>query len=592
MDNFYYQKYLKYRNKYLSLKNDIIMTDTNHRNKYLSLMGGANCPKIGYSQHKGECWHDSLSIALLYSDILSDHHQALFDNPTFNASNIVRRDPSTFKEHLMPINIEPEDYELFLRLSEDYINSLHERYINDKKPPIKPNPVSPDRRWADVARSPQVLVRQESLAMSLGCVNTIFDISSINNISPKEYTNINHGGLEYHDYATVATINYFLTSYNTNKYIELDKITIDGMIVGRISYIIKRLEFLKNTIENSHAIILSLISETEHYSENHAVAFIKCDNKYYFYDNNGISNSNTSRAIEFNWKDELTSRIDGIIRLFTNYKISNIIEILETLFSTSDINYLIYILSDFFSGKINILDKINKDQDNIGSIGKPYLNEFYIEEMLFLTLKDIPVDISIKTQLLILYNDDLLINNYNNKKTIDFIKYNISVIKHDDVFKLFKNALLLNNSTIADIVFNYIINNFPGGVNAVSSHNEILLFAFLSINNSDDDETDYSNLELKKHYIRELINRNIKFTTKNVNGMDFLTFIRQTDTLNNSPYINEISNIIISEIMNKILRETPSLAQLDIILNEPFFKNIAINKKILVKKYKKIHNIK
>jgi hypothetical protein len=487
----------------------------------------------------------------------------------------------------MPINIEPENYQLYLKLSEDYINSLYERYINDKQPtkvPIKNKPVSPTRSWADVAAIPQVLVRQESISMSLGCVKSIYDISNINNISPMKYTYKSHSGLEYHDYVTVATINYFLSSYNTNKYIELDKYIIDGMIVGKISYIIKNLEILKYNIYNSHAIILSLISDAEHYSENHAVAFITCNNKNYFYDNNGISDSNNMKAVEFNWKDELISRIDGIIKLFTTNKTSNIIEIMKRLFSTSDFNFLIHILSDFFNGKINILNKINNLPDNIGTIGKSYLNEFYIDSMLFLTLKDIPTDI--KKQLLIVYSDDLLINNYNNKKTIDFIKYYIPVIKNDDVFKLFKNSLLLNNSAIAEVVFNHIINNFPGGINAVTSYNENLLFAFLSLN---DDETDYNNFELKKHYIREIINRNIDATTQNINGMDFLTYIKQTEQLNDSSYINDISDIILTEIINKIVRDASSLEQLDSFLNHPFFKNIAINKKKLVERYKKLH---
>jgi hypothetical protein len=71
--------------------------------------------------------------------------------------------------------------------------------------------------------------------------------------------------------------------------------------------------------------------------------------------------------------------------------------------------------------------------------------------------------------------------------------------------------------------------------------------------------------------------------------MDFLTYIKQTEQLNDSSYINDISDIILTEIINKIVRDASSLEQLDSFLNHPFFKNIAINKKKLVERYKKLH---
>ncbi len=588
MDIIYYQKYLKYRNKFLSLKKEIIMNDINHRN----IKGGANCHKLGYNQHFGECWHDALSVALLYSDTLSDYHQTLFDDPTFTARNIVRRDSSTFKEHLMPINIEPNDYELYLRLSEDYINSLHERYINDKhpttKPPIKRAPVSPDRRWVDVASTPQPFIRQESTAISLKCVNTIYNISNINNVSPVIYTKEDHGGYDYIYYGTVATINYFLTSYNTNKYIEFDKFVIEDMMFNTISDIISNLEFIKDNILNSHAIILILSSE-HNIEYSHAVSLITCNNIQYFYDDNGISDTNNKTLVEFNWKDELISRIDGIIRLLTSNTISDVKEKMQRLFSTSELDYLIHIFSDFLNGKISILNKLYDLPDDIGSIGKSYINEYYIDSMLFLTLKDIPSNITIEEQLSIIYSDYYLINHYNNKKTIDFIKYDIARINYDNVFKLFMYCLTLNNATVADIIFQYIINNFKGGINVVTSDNKNLLFAFL---HKFIDEVDNNNIELKELYINQVINRNIKFTTKDSNGMDFLTYINKTEYLKDDIYINKISGIIISAIMNKILKDTPSLAQFYSILNHPFFKNIAINKPGIVRRYKDIHKIK
>ena len=61
----YYQKYLKYKNKYLDLKQNIT--------------GGAYtgpvCINKGFRQHKGECWHDAISMALMYADEFKEMSQ-------------------------------------------------------------------------------------------------------------------------------------------------------------------------------------------------------------------------------------------------------------------------------------------------------------------------------------------------------------------------------------------------------------------------------------------------------------------------------------------------------------------------------------
>ncbi len=161
----YKNKYLKYKKKYLDLCQDILTYSRNsdifleisehtNKNKYLSLrdkylnifseehktkgynknklIGGANCPILGYYQHKGECWHDSLSMVLLYSDGLSEHIQTVFDN-NFNVDECIKfakKNPPFF----IPKNIEDKDYDEFIQLSKKYISELQSRYINEKLP--------------------------------------------------------------------------------------------------------------------------------------------------------------------------------------------------------------------------------------------------------------------------------------------------------------------------------------------------------------------------------------------------------------------------------------------------------------------------
>ncbi len=577
MNTNYYNKYLKYRAKYLSLKN--------------KMSGGANCPRIGYSQHRGECWHDALSISLLYSDTLSDHIQTLFDNPEFNASSIVRRDKTTFKEHLMPINIEPENYELYLNLSEDYINSLHERYTNDKLPTIKPSiklsVVSPTKSWTDVVSSAPLL-RRGSVDMSLSCVNSIFDIANINNVNPRIYTDTDHGGTINHDYVAISTLNYFLTSYNTNKYIDISVINLNDLISGYMYNVINKLENLRIKIFNAHAICLN-ISYKYNIASGHAVAFIICNNKYYFYDNNNIDSAG-HKSIEFNWKDEFIKRIDELLNLFETKNIEELLEIIRRISDSNEISYLKNILIDFFYGHADITNELHDREMKIGSIGRAYLKDFIIEDMHILELKDIPIHIDIGEQLQIIYDNKFLTQFYNNKKTVDFIKYYISNVTNDYLFELFRNSVLFNNSILADIIFNYLLNNNPRGINAINSNKQNLLFTLLSFSNND--TTNLKNIDLKKHYIKEMINRNINYTTKNENKMDYLEYIKNNHELNENYYILSIAYFITTKILEKILKDTPTLEKFYSVLNHPFFKNINTNKKELVTKYKIIHNIK
>ena len=75
----YYNKYIKYKNKYLKYKS-----------KYLKLKGGVcdKCPKKGFVQHHGECWHDAFSMAILFSDDLSEDIQYSFNNWMLDESQI------------------------------------------------------------------------------------------------------------------------------------------------------------------------------------------------------------------------------------------------------------------------------------------------------------------------------------------------------------------------------------------------------------------------------------------------------------------------------------------------------------------------
>ena len=117
-----YNKYLKYKKKYLSLKDiltysmnsdkPINLSEQSKKKKYLSLkeqLGGAKCPVKGFQQHKGECWHDSVATILLFNDEISEHIQYFFDsNVHFDVEHCIIEAMKDLT--LLPLNITEDRY--------------------------------------------------------------------------------------------------------------------------------------------------------------------------------------------------------------------------------------------------------------------------------------------------------------------------------------------------------------------------------------------------------------------------------------------------------------------------------------------------
>ena len=84
------EKYLKYKNKYINLKNQI---------------GGVVCLDDGFVQHYSECWHDSLLTALLLSNEFGDKIQSIILEKEIDEI-ISCNKPNNF---LLPLNIDYDD---------------------------------------------------------------------------------------------------------------------------------------------------------------------------------------------------------------------------------------------------------------------------------------------------------------------------------------------------------------------------------------------------------------------------------------------------------------------------------------------------
>jgi hypothetical protein len=240
-------KYLKYKNKYITLKNQ---------------QGGVKCQAEYFTQHNGECWHDSLQMLLLFNNDIGDRLQHIIKTKTIQE---IIDSPKKYK-FLLPINIDYDDD--FNSILSKYITDMILRFQN-KICTIKP----PDFK------------RELSFRTA---ISTAQEAKRISDIKKEEiYKSINtfenHGGYPIDIVTVLQIINYYFYQDDTNKFIypfKYDKTNIDKLEM-----------FILN---KTNGIYISI--------PGHAVCLFKCGNTYMFYDDNGVlDNDKTIHVKEFDW---------------------------------------------------------------------------------------------------------------------------------------------------------------------------------------------------------------------------------------------------------------------------------------------------
>ena len=303
-----YNKYLKYKKKYLELK------------------GGANCPKIGFHQHIGECWHDAFMMVILYSDGIGEHIQKIFDQTSeykFDINDLITYNITNTPPFLKPLNISEKDNDKFYTHSFNYIKNIFDRYENEKLsilPPKPPVPPKPEHLKNILIKKGGVRYRRDSINQSLSCNYSSFLLTNINSVQKNPYKDEQHGGLIIHDLINISVINYFLLNYFPKRlffdiyepnYIKLelfnfkkifdypeDEALLHKYFIPMIKEIIDNMEFMKYNVMKCVGIVVNISPNilSKHKKEKgkdklgiiHTVSFISCGGKDYFYDNNGV----------------------------------------------------------------------------------------------------------------------------------------------------------------------------------------------------------------------------------------------------------------------------------------------------------------
>ena len=189
--------------------------------------GGAStvCPKVGFHQHIGECWNDSLMMILCYSNNICDSVQYFFnyitdiknDTPNVPIYMIVEKiinmyDTPKHKSKysfLCPNNIDPdnpEEFNMFKNHAIDYISNMYNRFILDQQ-------------RGDVTR-PR-LMYDKSMDTSLACAEANYNIANINLTAKKMYNNESHTGTQINSIITVSCINYFIITLKETSFLNI-----------------------------------------------------------------------------------------------------------------------------------------------------------------------------------------------------------------------------------------------------------------------------------------------------------------------------------------------------------------------------------
>jgi ankyrin repeat protein len=341
----YEGKYLKYKKKYLDLQEYL-----------LKMNGGVKCPIIGFHQHMGECWHDALSIMLLYCDGIGENAQKIFDATNggeleleINGQKISKLDilGDEIPQDLLPINFEldnQDDKKKFIKYAIQYITNLYSRYSNDTKPMEKKLELE----------LPLVLphfTRQNSFFSSLFCIKNIYGIVNHNNDNEILYSSLGskHGGHDIHTISTLNLFSYLLLNDPTIEkkyYLYSHEFNLEKIfnIYKSKKEVLSLITAIKNNIQKTDCIYISSMSHKkkryreEIYKEyeeklifdkqtseldrtsGHAQCFFTCGGEEKYYDDNGVhryrditKNDKDKLIIPFQWKKYLIDIIQEII---------------------------------------------------------------------------------------------------------------------------------------------------------------------------------------------------------------------------------------------------------------------------------------
>ena len=555
-DTIYYDKYLKYKQKYIDLKEYIGGSVPKIQDKM-------ECYEKAYKQHAGECWNDAIQTIITFSKPFHKF-QKISDPNKYNFNTLYSQSITT-RSHLIPFNISDDkliDFNTFLKT---YINNLVKRFNNVK---------SANSKKIDV---------NESDKNSITCAMSGISISNINKqLLYEKKSRGNHGGSYVDSVLTLLSLSFLLLDGNQNLHMDFYNNEPDYLF--------------NNTNILSEIDLTDVFAMYLTYS-GHAFCVYDCDNDIsYYYDDNNY------KSIPFDWRKYFSKNInynDGDISISMNKKEWNYIHLYVKRINISHLGYInktkdkvIYFDKDINNYKLIPITEVyqyrdlnNKiclkidDMDNKTSFINHYQNfifDLYIDSYYNDSIRQNITDniLSIKT-------------NYQLYFIYDIIKSG-AFFGHSDIIDLLydeniKRYLLSNPKTIADLSDSF--KNYSDFVLFIENYNEFFNPIIVK-NNINKDEWNVVTINKKKRVTKENVTKenvtkneyhNTFFINAFLNyqiGIDLLNDIVTIDTYKIKYIFDDLFNVI-DHIFDKInLSNYDYLANLIITLYKNKYFNI------------------
>jgi hypothetical protein len=276
------------------------------------------CIKNSFRQHKGECWHDAISMLYIFSDDIKEQVQKKLEDsnindvpPQFQNTNQNDFDISDIelmrrgREQFRPLQLIKDNENRYYKLIKTYLFNIRKRFSSHYNEETAED-------FSFTPKRPKAMRNISQKASTESCINLKLLLDTINStfcqsdsfISTQRstYSNRHSGGID--EYLIIINI--------INEYLLKDSyLTLSFFIFG-CDNIIKELytQNQLNTLISEDVDNLKLLFAVGNkLAPNHATSLFKCNNIYYYYDDNYINACKVD--------------IHNIISVFTENNISN-----------------------------------------------------------------------------------------------------------------------------------------------------------------------------------------------------------------------------------------------------------------------------